>query len=470
MFKIGKGNQLIWLFLGLIFLLVCVIIIKYTVEGFAPSQCTFIKLGDYNLSADNTVKLGVSSYGTKKGLIYIPAASTSFSSLQYQKTGDLNYSYISMTKTDINDVNVFARIKSIMACHGVPEFSNTLGVNSKAALLLCLQSNSGTISRTFFIKCFAPSLNSTTDDSNVIVGEIDGNTTSSAYSGTAKAVALIQNSVGVPNIMPTVPVTSTDYSYSLSYTICPAASRPQGFLYSDCCSGVSDSVRIIPTSWSDLVLTDSTKCPGTTTSTSTTTPTTPTNTPATKSKGCGSNPDDASCPMPYCSLDRNKGSCSGDELSRDTTTGKYLDPTCKVGNFSAFGGRAQTICTGTSNLNEDTSDLDIYKLLRDRSQYHRFLEDDDSGSGDSGGSGGSGSSGGSGGTGKNWLNNSWFSGGKFQNNWNGDTSNIPKNSYTSNKDELTRKNELLEQRLARLEGQMILNNPSEDQCDEACLS
>jgi hypothetical protein len=458
MFKIGKGNQIMWLFFGLIFLLVCAIIIKYTVEGFAASQCTFIKLGDYNLSTDNTVKAGVSSYGNKKGLIYIPTGSLTFNSLQYQKTGDLNYSYVSMTKTDINGIDVFARIQSIMACNGIPEFSNTLGVNSKAALILCLQSNSGTLSRTFFVKCFAPKLNSTTDDSNVIVGEIGNNTTSAAYTATIKPVALIQNSVGIPNIMPTVPVTSTDYSYSLSYTICPAASRPQGFLYTDCCSGVDDSTRITPTSWTDLVLTDSTKCPGTTTSTPTV-PTVPTSTPATKSTGCGSNPDDASCPMPYCSLSRNKGACSGDELSRDTTTGKYLDPSCKVGNYSAYGGRLQTICTGTSDLNDnDNGDLDIYKLLRDRSQYHNWVEDDSGSSGSSG----SGSS-----TGKNWLKNNWLTG-KWQNEWNGDTSNIPKNSYTSNKDELTKKNELLEQRLARLEGQMILNNPTEDACDEAC--
>jgi hypothetical protein len=460
MFKIGKGNQIMWLFLGLIFIVICAIIIKYTVDGFAASECKFIKLGDYNLSSDATVKAGVSSYGTKKGLIYIPTGSITFNDLQYQKPGDTNYSYISLTKTDINDIDVFIRIKSIMACHGVPEFSNTIGINSKPALILCLQSNSGTISRTFFIKCFVPKTNSTSDDSNVIVGEIAGNTKSSVYTSTVKAVSLIQSSVGTPNILPATPVTGTDYSYSLSYVICPSATRPEGFSYTDCCSAVSDSTRITPTSWTDLDITDSTKCPASATATSTTTTTIP---PATKSKGCGSYPDDSSCPIPFCSLDNKLGACSGDELLRDSSTGKYLDPNCKVGSYSDYGGRLQTICTGTTNtIRNDTGsgDLDIYKLLSNRSQYHNWVEDDDSGSSDMSGDS----------TGKNWLNNSWFSGGKWHNNWNGDTSNIPKNSYNKNKDELLKKNKLLEERLARLEGQMILNNPTDEVCDDACES
>lgn len=466
MFKIGKGNQLMWLFLGLIFLLVSAIVIKYTVEGFAASDCKFIKLGDYNLSTDATVKSGISSYGTKKGLIYIPTGSTTFNDLQYQKPADTNYSYISLTKTDINDIDVFVRIKSIMACHGVPEFSNTVGVNSKPALILCLQSNSGTISRTFFIKCFVPKTNSTTDDSNVIVGEIAGNTRNSVYTSSVKPVSLIQNSVGTPNILPATPVTGTDYSYSLSYTICPSATRPEGFSYTDCCSAVSDSTRITATSWTDLDITDSTKCPASATTTTTTTIP-----PATKSKGCGSYPDDPSCPIPFCSLDNKRGACSGDELLRDSTTGKYLDPDCKVGSYSDYGGRLQTICTGTTNtIRNDTGsgDLDIYKLLRDRSQYHNWVEDDDSASWDMPGTRSGNDTGKGKGSGKNWLNSNWFTGGRWQNDWNGDTSSIPKNSYTSNKDELLKKNELLEQRLARLEGQMILNNPTDEVCDEAC--
>jgi molybdopterin-containing oxidoreductase family iron-sulfur binding subunit len=36
-----------------------VIIIKYTVEGFAASECKFIKLGDYNITTDATIKAGI---------------------------------------------------------------------------------------------------------------------------------------------------------------------------------------------------------------------------------------------------------------------------------------------------------------------------------------------------------------------------------------------------------------------------
>ena len=513
MAKNTKGNYLLWLFLGLLFLVVCAILIKYTVDGFAASQCTFIKLGDYNLSTDTTVKAGVSSYGNKKGLMYIPSGSTSFNSLQYQKTNDSNYSYISLTKTDINGIDVFARIKSIMECKGVPEFSGDLGINTNPALLLCLQSNSGPLSRTFFIKCFVPRANSTTDDSNMIVGEIANNTSSAVYSTTVRPVSLIQNTVGTPNILPTTitdySATTTysvnnqilfngktykmvegagvpgyapdrtndtlwspvDYSYSLSYTICPAASRPQGFLYTDCCSGVSDSTRITPINWSNLVLTNSTMCPGSATTTTTGTTTTGTTTtgttttstipPATKSSGCGSNPDDSTCPIPYCSLDSTKGACSGNELTRDSTTGKYLDPTCKVGSNSSFGGRLDTICTGTTSTTDtNISNLDIYKLLRDKSQWHNWVEPNNSGSGinwpDNGYSGDDSS----------WLNSNWNTGGRWQNTWNGDTSNIPSNSYSSNKDDLLKKNKLLEDRLARLENQISVN-PS-DTCDNSC--
>ena len=518
MAKNPKGSYLLWLFLGLLFLIVCTIIFKYAVEGFAASQCTFIKLGDYNLSTDISVKTGVSSYGTKKGLIYIPSGSTTFDSLKYQKTSDLNYSYISLTKKDINDIDVFERIKSIMACQGVPEFSNTLGINSKAALILCLQSNTGTLSRTFFVKCFVPSVNSTTDDSNVIIGEIANNTSSAIYTNTVKPVALIQNSIGTPNILPlsitNYSATTTyaindkilfngkvykmvegaggpgyapdrandklwsliDYSYSLSYTVCPAASRPQGFLYTDCCSGVSDTTRISTTNWTNLVLTNSTTCPASGTTTTTTTPTTTTTTtstisPATKSLSCGSNPDDSTCPMPYCSLDSTKGACSGKELLRDSTTGKYLDPTCKVGNYSGYGGRLQTICTGsdtttsTSTTDTNISNLDIYNLLKNRSQWYNWVEPTTSSSGESWPYSQDNS---------NWSNKNWSTGAKWQNEWNGDTSNLPTNSYSSNKDDLLKKNKLLEERMTRLESQLINGSSgscydcTEDVIDKAC--
>lgn len=478
MAKNTKGNYLLWLFLGLLFLVVCAILIKYTVDGFAASQCTFIKLGDYNLSTDTSVKTGVTSYGTKNGLIYIPSGSITFDALQYQKPNDTNYSYISLTKTDINGIDVFERIKSIMKCKGVPEFSGDLGINTKPALLLCLQSNAGTLSRTFFIKCFVPSANSMVDDSNVIVGEIANNSSSAVYTTTVRPVSLIQNSVGVPNILPATPVSGTDYSYSLSYTICPAASRPEGFAYTDCCSAVDSSTRITFNSWANLDLTDSTNCPASS-STSTTTTTIP---PATKSTSCGSNPDDSTCPMPFCSLDSTKGSCSGTELTRDSTTGKYLDPTCKVGSYSSYGGRLQTICTGTTSTTTGTgtsstttgtgtSNLDIYKLLRDRSQWHNWADDDDSSSNINWSDSDNDSSW----LKNNWLENNWLTGGKWQNKWNDDTSTIqtstvPTNSSSSNNYNLLLKNKILEDRLARLENQMVLNNPSDDVCDDVCSS
>ena len=99
-------------------------------------------------------------------------------------------------------------------------------------------------------------------------------------------------------------------------------------------------------------------------------------------------------------------------------------------------------------------------MLRDRSQWHNWVESNNSDSGinwpDNGYSGDD----------STWLNSSWNTGGRWQNTWNGDTSNIPTNSYSSNNNDLLKKNKLLEDRLARLENQLLVN-PS-DTCDDSC--
>jgi len=407
-----------WVLLGLILLVTCALIYKYRIDSFAATSCTFIKLGDYNISPDITVKNGITEYGTKQGVIYIPPGSTSFSALQYTKSNDTTYSYISLTKKDINGLDVFGRIQQIMKCKGVPEFSNSPGINSKPALILCLQKNTGTtISRTFFIKCFVPLLNNTTNDSNTIVGEIAGNT-NAVYDDIKKPIALIQKSVGTPVILPDVlpglydstraystndlvtynskvyKMTATssqigiqpdtvgntvwtlqDSTYSLSYTICPAAARPQGFEYTDCCIA-DDTSKITNSSWASLDLTSSTECPASATSSSSSTSTG-------KAQNCGTGSDDPSCPKPFCSRENKMGACTGDALERGTD-GKYLDPNCKKGTYSTLWG-SLVRCIGSKNTEKSSnSDYeDLYGILRNRSdsnaskRYKKFNDDED---------------------------------------------------------------------------------------------
>ena len=205
----------------------------------------------------------------------------------YTKVNDTSYSYVSLTKLDTTGNDVFSRIISIMNCFAIPEYSGDLGVNTKPALVLCLQNNdtTATISRVFFVKCFVPVQGASASDSNVIVGEIANGTSAVYTAGGPQPVTLLQNVTGSPIIPPssatlysstvaysngnivydatgnyymynnatsasgkllteTAYFTPKDYSYSLSYSICAAGNRPQGFSYTDCCSNISNSAYL----------------------------------------------------------------------------------------------------------------------------------------------------------------------------------------------------------------------------------
>ncbi len=269
-------------------------------EFFAsPVSCTFKTLGSYKLSTNKSLVTSSSS----KGLIYIEDL-TSWAKITHTDANDLTYSYTDFTPKDTNGVDVKTRINNIMKCNKIPEYGGQVGVNSKAALILCLQSNTrpglrGPGSRVFFVKSFVPLRN--VSGSNVIVGEIAGNTIAT-YNDAMKPVSVIQGALGTPN--------TTD-TYTLSYTICAAKERPEGFLYTDCCSGINSSV---PVTSSDMNTDDLKPCDET-----------------------------------------SKVEYTGDK-SHDNTdgsrTGKH-DPTCKSGKYSAVTGGE---CTGTY-------DTDTYLLV-----------------------------------------------------------------------------------------------------------
>jgi hypothetical protein len=196
----------------------------------APVRCGFKTLGSYKLT---TTKSDLRAAGAK-GLIYISDL-TSWDKITHSNPNDTTYSYTDFTPTDASGTNVKTLINNLMGCNSIPEFSGTVGINTKTALILCLQSTTTPGSRVFFVKCFVPTSNAS--DSNVIVGEIAGNTIA-AYSETARPVAVIQGAVGVPNITDT---------YTLSYTLCVSGSRPHGFSYMDCCNNLvsGDTVSLI---------------------------------------------------------------------------------------------------------------------------------------------------------------------------------------------------------------------------------
>lgn len=287
-------NALFILLVGLIVIAISVLLFKsYEYFTSSPITCVFKTLGTYKLSTNKSEVLS----STSKGLIYISDV-TSWSKITYKKPDDETYSYTDFNSLDLAGVNVKSIINKVMICNKVPEFSGTVGVNTEAALILCLQSNTTPGSRVFFVKCFVP--RASASDSNTIVGEIGGNTIAT-YHGDVKPVAVIQGGVGIPN--------TTD-TYTLSYTICAASSRPPGFAYSDCCKSILDTVPVASIA---MVAADITKADGT------------------------------QCTDPVPTVTPN---------STDTRYSGLGDPTCAKGKYSVVTGG---VCTGTV-------DTDAYKL------------------------------------------------------------------------------------------------------------
>lgn len=287
-------NVLFVFLIGLIVIAISALLFKtYDYFTSSPLTCVFKTLGTYKLS---TSQSAVQS-STAKGLIYISDL-TSWSKITYKKLNDQTYSYTDFSPLDLAGVNIKSIINKVMICNKVPEFSGTVGVNTEAALILCLQSNTTPGSRVFFVKCFVP--RASASDSNAIVGEIGGNTIAT-YHDDVKPVAVIQGGLGVPN--------TTD-TYTLSYTICAASSRPAGFAYSDCCKSILNTSPVISIAMTsaDITNTDGTQC------TDPVTTVTPKDT--------------------------------------DTRYSGLGDPTCAKGKYSVVTGGA---CTGTV-------DTDAYKL------------------------------------------------------------------------------------------------------------
>lgn len=287
-------NVLFVFLIGVVVIAISFFLVKsYEYFTSAPLTCVFKTLGTYKLS---TSQSAVQS-STAKGLIYISDL-TSWSKITYKKPSDDTYSYTDFSPLDLAGVNIKSIINKVMICNRVPEFSGTVGVNTAAALILCLQSNTTPGSRVFFVKCFVP--RASLSDSNAIIGEIGGNTIAT-YHGDVKPVAVIQGGVGLPN--------TTD-TYTLSYTICSASSRPAGFAYSDCCKSILDTAPVIsiPMTSADITKTDGTQC---------------------------TDPVTTVTPGPT-----------------DTRYSGLGDPTCAKGKYSVVTGGA---CTGTV-------DTDAYKL------------------------------------------------------------------------------------------------------------
>jgi len=239
-------NVLFVFLIGLLVIAISVFVLRrYDFFASAPVTCVFKTLGTYQLSTSQSAVQSPSS----KGLIYISDL-TSWSKISYQKPSDSTYSYTDFSAFDTAGVDVKSIINKVMNCNQIPEFSNTVGVNTAAALILCLQSNTTPGSRVFFVKCFVP--RASASDSNSIVGEIGGNTIA-IYHDDVKPVAVIQGAIGIPN--------ATD-TYTLSYTICAAASRPSGFSYTDCCKSILDTTAVTSTAMAsaDITNADGTQC------------------------------------------------------------------------------------------------------------------------------------------------------------------------------------------------------------------
>jgi len=293
-------------------------------ENFSsPVACTFKTLGKYKLSTDKSLVTN----STSKGLIYISSVSD-WRNITYTKAADLIYSYTDFTPTDLTDKDVKSTINKLMRCNNIPEFSNAVGVNSKAALILCLQSDTTVGSRVFFVKSFVP-LSTSAADRNVIVGEI-GDSTVRAYSGTVQPVAVIQGAIGTPNITDT---------YTLSYTICSAASRPAGFSYTDCCSNISNTAAVVSV---NMIATDTQK-------------------------------DGKECQYATVNIVSSDTTNSIEKLR----TGLH-DPSCKYGSYSKVTGGE---CTGTFDTEEyktlsTANDIQYkeYDYATLRSKYDKWFD------------------------------------------------------------------------------------------------
>lgn len=249
-------NKLLWSILSVLVIVTVVIsICRYmkSVESFtsSPKPCHFVTLGSYNLT---TAPITATS---AKGLIHISSISATpsisdWANLTHPVANDVTFTYTDFSPLDLNGINVKEAINAAMTCNKIPEFSKAAGINSSPALILCLQSYTdaipaGTggvpaaipavISRVFFVKCFVPLTSLPVANSNTIVGEIAGNKIATYnYPSGPLPVAVLQGATGVPSLTKT---------YTLSYTICPAGNRPQGFLYTDCCSDIDPAKPII---------------------------------------------------------------------------------------------------------------------------------------------------------------------------------------------------------------------------------
>jgi len=284
------------LILGVLSIVISLYVLRqYDFFASSPVTCVFKTLGKYKLTTDkSTIKASNS-----KGLIYIKDIKNWSSISNKKDENDLTYSYTEFTPLDSNNINVKIIINKIMKCNAIPEFSDDVGVNSAAALILCLQSTTTPGSRVFFVKCFVP--RSSASDSNVIVGEIENNDIAT-YHDDIKPVAVIQGALGKPN---------TEDDYTLSYTICAAKSRPPGFKYSDCCTSILDTVAVksIPMVDADITTKKGEEC-----------------------------------------TDKSKNDVS-DDHSHDTNDARsgLADPNCKKGVYSIVTGGP---CSGKKNTDE----------------------------------------------------------------------------------------------------------------------
>ena len=155
--------MLLLFFIGVVAILFArYVMVKYDYFTGSPVTCGFKTLGSYKLT---TNKASLTATGAK-GLIYISDL-TAWKNISYTRSNDSTYSYTDFTPTDLSSVDVKTRINNLMGCNSIPEFSGVVGVNTKTALILSLQSTTTPGSRVFFVKCFVPS--STASDSNVIV-------------------------------------------------------------------------------------------------------------------------------------------------------------------------------------------------------------------------------------------------------------------------------------------------------------
>ena len=139
------------LFIGVLLIVIARLLsINYEYFTGFPVQCSFKTLGSYKL----TTRISDLTASNAKGLIYIPNL-TNWSSISRTRTNDPVYSYTDFTPIDLLGTDVKKRINNLMGCNNIPEFSNQVGVNTKTALILSLQSTTNPGSRVFFVKCLS---------------------------------------------------------------------------------------------------------------------------------------------------------------------------------------------------------------------------------------------------------------------------------------------------------------------------